>query len=85
MASQPVDAKVAAMIKAGIPVVVVDATSNKPLIDRLANELESARDTMVDFARGTSNEYGSVGAALHIDKLLDEYREWRKSNPSKTI
>ena len=55
-----------------------------PLIDRLATALESARDSIVDMSRTTSfNEYGAVGEALCIDKLLDEYREWRKTNSTQ--
>ena len=56
----------------------------KPLIDRLAAALQRSRDSIIEYAQGTPQEYGSVGEALSLDKILDEYREWRKNNPTKS-
>jgi hypothetical protein len=52
----------------------------KPLIERMADALEDAKDTIVDLSRATDNEYGAVGFGVRINKLLDEYQASRRAN-----
>lgn len=58
-------------------------TAESPLIERMADALEDAKDTIVELSRAADNEYAAVGFGVRINKLLDEYQAWRRANSNQ--